>query len=59
MEKHESKWIQGAVKHPGALTRKAKAHHESVSQFIAHPPKNASTETKRQINFAKNMRNLK
>jgi hypothetical protein len=53
------KWIQGAIKHPGALTRKAKAAGETVSEFIAHPPKNASAETKRQINLAKTLRKLK
>ena len=33
------KWIQGAIKHPGAPTRKAKAAGMSVGAFIAHPPK--------------------
>jgi len=28
------KWIQGAIKHEGALTRKAKAAGMSVQQFI-------------------------
>lgn len=27
------KWIKGAIKHPGALTRKAKAAGESTSTF--------------------------
>lgn len=26
-------WMQGAVKHPGAFTRKAKAHHMSVPKY--------------------------
>jgi len=50
------KWIAGAIKHPGALTKKAKALGESVAQFIAHPPKNVSAQTKRQINLAKTLR---
>ena len=33
------KWIAGAIEHPGALTRKAKAAHMSLSAFEAHPPK--------------------
>jgi hypothetical protein len=52
------KWIQGAIKHPGALTRKAKAAGETVAQMIAHPPKNASPQTIKQINLAKTLRNL-
>lgn len=51
-----SHWIQGAVKRPGALTRKAAANGESVSEMIEHPPANASTQTKRQINLAKEFR---
>lgn len=53
------KWIQGAVKHPGALTAKAKAAGETVAQYVANPPANASTQTKQQINFAKNVRHLR
>jgi hypothetical protein len=52
------KFIQGAIKHPGALTRKAKNAHESLAQFMAHPPKNASTQTKRQIAFAKALKSF-
>lgn len=49
------KWIAGAVKRPGALTRKAKAAGMSVSAFMAHPPKNVTTQTKRQISLAKTL----
>lgn len=49
------KWIQGAIKHPGALTKKAKAAGMSTSEYINHPPKNASTTTKRQIALAKTL----
>lgn len=49
------KWIKGAIKRPGALTRKAKAKGMSVKEMIAHPPKNASTQTKRQIALAKTL----
>ncbi len=49
------KWIQGAIKHEGALTRKAKAAGMSVQQFIAHPPANISTTTQREINLAKTL----
>jgi hypothetical protein len=53
------KWIAGAIKHPGALTRKAKAADMTVSAFVAHPPKGVSTITKRQINLAKTLAKLK
>ena len=28
-------WIAGAIKHPGAFTKKAKAHGESVSEYAS------------------------
>jgi len=28
-------WMQGAVKHPGAFTRKAKAHKMSVREYAS------------------------
>jgi hypothetical protein len=52
------KWIQAAHLHEGALTAKAKAAHKTLSQFIAHPPKNASSTTLRQINLAKTLRKM-
>ncbi len=52
------KWIAGAIKHPGALTKKAKAAGMSVSAYIANPPKGISTQTKRQINLAKTLKSL-
>lgn len=52
------KWIQGAIKHPGALTAKAKAVGISVSAYMAHPPKGISTATKREINLAKTLATL-
>lgn len=54
----KKKWIAGAIQHPGALTRKAKAAGMSVAAFIAHPPKNISAETKKQINLAKTLKKL-
>lgn len=49
------KWIAGAIKHPGALTRKAKAADMSLATFMAHPPKGVTTQTMRQINLAKTL----
>lgn len=50
-----NKFIQGAIKHPGALTAKAKAAHKTLSQFEASPGPRETTETKRQIAFAKTL----
>ena len=49
-------WMQHAVKHPGALTAKAKKAGMSVSAYAAKeskPGSGASTQTKRQANLAK------
>lgn len=53
------KWIQEAIKRPGALTKKAKARGETVSEMIKSPPKKASTRTKHQIALAKTLRKLR
>jgi len=50
------KWMQGAIQHPGALTRKAKAAGMSVSAYMEHPPKRISDTTRRQINLAKTLK---
>jgi hypothetical protein len=49
------KWIQNAIKHPGALTVKAKAAGMSLAAFEAHPPKGISSTTKREIALAKTL----
>lgn len=51
------KWIQGAIKHKGALTRKAKAAGKSISGLCASG--NLSTQTKRQCALAKTLRGMK
>ena len=54
-EKAEKDWIQGAVKRPGAFTKKAKAAGMSVQQFAKHVDDNKekySTRTERQANLA-------
>lgn len=56
MAKTKSKnFIKSAIHHPGALTRKAKAAGMTVKAFMAHPPKNISATTKREIAFAKEL----
>ena len=59
MAKKKKKWIAGAIKRPGALTRKAKAAGMSVAEFIANPPKGITTQTQRQINLAKTLKKLR
>lgn len=51
-------WIQGAVRHPGAFTKKAKAAGMSVQAYAAKvtkPGSTASTTTKKQANLAKTL----
>jgi tripartite-type tricarboxylate transporter receptor subunit TctC len=54
-------WIKGAIKHPGAFTRKAKSHGMSVAEFAAyvkaHPDK-FSGQTRRQAALAKTLRQV-
>jgi len=55
------KFIQSAIKHPGAFTAKAKAAGMSTAAYAAKVTKKgskASTQTKRQANLAKTLRKL-
>jgi DNA-binding phage protein len=52
-------WIKGAIKRPGALTKKARNANMSLSEYIEKTTSegsNASTRTKRQANLAKTLR---
>lgn len=46
-------WIAGAIKHPGALTRKAKAKGMTIAQYCAQSSLSASS--KRQCSLAKTL----
>jgi hypothetical protein len=48
------KWIQKAIKHPGALTAKAKAAGMSLSEYMAKPHKDSTTN--RQIALARRLK---
>lgn len=48
------KWIAGAIKRPGALTRKAKAKGMTIAQYCNQP--NLSTRSKRQCALAKTLK---
>lgn len=47
-------WIAGAIKRPGALTKKAKAAGKSIGSYCKSG--NLSTRTKRQCNLAKTLK---
>jgi len=51
------KWIQGAIKHPGALTRKAKAAGMTLAQYCAQP--DLSTQSQRQCNLMKSLNRMR
>lgn len=52
-----SNWIQGAIKHPGALTKKANKAGESPMEF-ARENKGASGTTGKQARLALTLRKL-
>ena len=60
--KEEENWIKGAVKRPGAFTKKAKAAGMSVQQFAKHVDANKdkySTRTEKQANLAQTFSKMK
>lgn len=52
-------WMQGAVKHPGALTKQANAAGKSVSEFMASPGPHPSATTKKRIALAKTFKKVR
>jgi len=48
------KWIQNAIKRPGALTEKAKAAGKSISEYCSQD--NLSSRTKKQCALAKTLK---
>src|SRR5262249_8638431 len=56
------KWIQGAIKRPGAFTAKAKAAGKSPTAYasqVLKPSSSASTRTKRQAALAQTLKKLR
>lgn len=49
-------WISGAIKHPGALTAKAKAAGKSISEYCAQEGNDLTT--KKQCSLAKTLRSF-
>ena len=55
------KWIQGAIKRPGAFTAKAKKAGKGIQEYARDVLKEgsaASTRTKRQAALAKTLRKM-
>jgi hypothetical protein len=55
-------WIAGAIKHPGAFTKKAKSAGKSISSYAASVLKKgskASTKTKKQAALAKTLAKMR
>ncbi len=53
----EEKWIQGAVKHPGAFTKKAKAAGKGVQEY-AREKQHAGGRLGRQARLALTLKKL-
>ena len=57
----EAKWIQKAIKHPGAFSKKAKQHDMSPQQFagyVSSHPEKFGTRTERQANLARTLKKI-
>lgn len=55
-------WIKGAISHPGAFTKKAKAAGMTPLEYaskVTKPNSKASSTTKRQANLAKTLVSFK
>jgi hypothetical protein len=55
--KKKKKWVQGAIKNPGALTRQAAAAGMSISEFCAQG--NLSGTTQKRCNLAKTLKGMR
>jgi len=55
MAKKKKNWIAGAIKHPGALTRKAKAQGMTPKQFCSQPKSSLSPRSKKQCQLMRNI----
>lgn len=54
----KEKWIAGAIKNPGALTRQAKAAGKTPASFCANLPAGASTTTKRRCALRRTLKSF-
>ena len=62
MPRPKSKWIQKAIKRPGAFTKKSKAAGMTTSAYarkVLRKGSTASTRTKRQASLANTLRKMR
>ena len=59
MAKKKKKWIAKAIKHSGALTRKAKAAGMTVAKYVANPPKRITATTEKKIVLVKTLKKIR
>jgi len=55
------KWIQKAIKHPGAFTAQAKSHGKSVQEYaksVLKKGSHASATTKRRASLAQTLKKM-
>lgn len=57
MAKKKKKWIAGAIKRPGALTRKAKAKKMTIAQYCAQT--GLRTRSKQQCNLWRKLKKFR
>jgi hypothetical protein len=55
-KKKPKKWIQKAIKRPGALTAKAKAQGMTVAQYCSQGKEKLSSLSQRQCNLYKTLK---
>lgn len=58
----KKKWIQKAIKRPGAFSKKAKAAGMSVAEYankVLRPGSKVDTRTKRQASLAKTLSKIR
>jgi hypothetical protein len=59
MAKAKKNWIQGAVRHPGALTRKAEAQGMTPREFCAQGKDKLSPQSQRQCALMKTLNRVR
>jgi hypothetical protein len=55
-KKKAKKWIQGAISHPGALTKAAQAAGKSITEYCAQG--SLTPKRQKQCNLAKTLRGM-
>ncbi len=61
-KKSKQNWIQGAIKNPGAFSKKAENAGESTTEYVnqvLRPGSQADEKTKKQANLARTLAKLR